>query len=172
MRQRLAIALVLALRPKLVIFDEPTTALDVLTQQQVMRTIKNLQHDVGFAALLISHDLGVVLDSADRILVMYGGRLVEEGRASTLLRSARHPYTKALLSCYADPQAENVEIGGIPGGPPDLARPDDTCCSYAPRCPLREPICLEQRPTMMELSGTAAACFVANREAERHSRVL
>jgi oligopeptide/dipeptide ABC transporter ATP-binding protein len=165
MRQRLAVALVLSLQPSLVIFDEPTTALDVITQKRVMETIQALQREEGFAAVLISHDLGVVLDAVDRVLVMYAGKLVEERSAQSLLGGARHPYTRALLDCYADPRAEEVNLRGIPGAPPDLARPLVHQCSFHPRCALAEGICLEQEPELLPVGRGLAACHVAHREA-------
>jgi oligopeptide/dipeptide ABC transporter ATP-binding protein len=155
MRQRVVIALVLALEPRLVVFDEPTTALDVLVQKAVIDTIKRLQREVGFSALLISHDLGLVLESADRVLVMYAGRIVEDQPSARLISHARHPYTRALLGCYADPRAEQVTITGIPGSPPDLARLPGGC-SYAPRCPLAEPGCLHAEPPLVD----GVACYV------------
>jgi oligopeptide/dipeptide ABC transporter ATP-binding protein len=165
MRQRLAIALVLSLQPSLVIFDEPTTALDVITQRRVMETIQALQREEGFAAVLISHDLGVVLDAADRVLVMYAGKLVEEQPAYAALRSSRHPYTRALLDCYADPRADVVDLKGIPGTPPDLARPLVHQCPFHPRCPLVEPICVEQEPELLPVGQGSVACHVAQRAA-------
>ena len=165
MRQRVVIALVLALEPRLVVFDEPTTALDVLVQKAVVDTVKELQRDAGFSALLISHDLGLVLESADRVLVMYAGRIVEDQPADRMLRSPRHPYTRALLDCYADPRADEVSISGIPGSPPDLSRPS-AGCSFAPRCPLAEPACRIAEPPLTPVApDTSVACVVAVREA-------
>ena len=121
MRQRVAIALALSLEPQLIVFDEPTTALDVVVQAAVMATIKALQRSRGFTGVLISHDMGVVLDATDRTLVMYGGRIVEDQRSADLLAGTHHPYTDALLRCYGDPRAEQVEVEDIPGTPPDLS---------------------------------------------------
>ncbi|HEX3593239.1 MAG TPA: ABC transporter ATP-binding protein [Pseudonocardiaceae bacterium] len=165
MRQRVVIALVLALEPRLVVFDEPTTALDVLVQKAVIDTVKELQSDVGFSALLISHDLGLVLESADRVLVMYAGRIVEDQPAARMVRAPEHPYTRALLRCYADPRADEVAISGIPGSPPDLSQPSHGC-SFAPRCPLAEPACRAGEPPLTPIEGDASvACVVAVREA-------
>jgi oligopeptide/dipeptide ABC transporter ATP-binding protein len=164
MRQRVAIGLVLALDPRLVIFDEPTTALDVLVQKAVIDTIKDLQRKVGFTAVLISHDLGLVLDSADRVLVMYAGRIVEDQPPARMVTDPAHPYTRALLGCYADPRAEHVELAGIPGSPPDLSRPS-AGCSYAPRCTLAEPGCSAAEPPLAEVGPRASvACYVTARE--------
>jgi oligopeptide/dipeptide ABC transporter ATP-binding protein len=167
MRQRVAIGLVLALDPRLVIFDEPTTALDVLVQKAVIDTIKDLQRKVGFTAVLISHDLGLVLDSADRVLVMYAGRIVEDQPPARMVTDPAHPYTRALLGCYADPRAEHVELAGIPGSPPDLSQPS-AGCSYAPRCTLVEPGCSSAEPPLVEIGPrTSVACYVAARQAAR-----
>ena len=163
MRQRVVVALALALDPRLIVFDEPTTALDVIVQHAVMQTIRDLQREQGFTGLLISHDLGVVLEATDRVLVMYAGRIVEDAPARDLLSGPHHPYTEALLRCYADPRAEEVELGGIPGSPPDLSRPP-AGCPFAPRCGLAEPLCREVEPELTPLGRGLAACHVRARE--------
>jgi oligopeptide/dipeptide ABC transporter ATP-binding protein len=165
MRQRVSIALALALDPRLVVFDEPTTALDVIVQRAVMATIKDLQRERGFTALLISHDLGMVLEATDRVMVMYAGRIVEDQPAGALLTGPHHPYTEALLGCYADPRADEVRLGGIPGQPPDLSLPQ-AGCSFAPRCPLAKQVCLEKDPPLTPLGAGRAACHV--RSAQHH----
>ncbi len=162
MRQRVAIALALSLEPRLIVFDEPTTALDVMVQRAVIKTIKDLQRDQKFTAVLISHDLGVVLEATQRVLVMYAGRIIEDQPSRHLLVGKHHPYTEALLSCYADPRAEVVELAGIPGSPPDLSLPL-AGCSYNPRCPLVEDICLEVEPPLAPLGRGQAACHVRAR---------
>ncbi|MGI8696246.1 MAG: ABC transporter ATP-binding protein [Mycobacteriales bacterium] len=159
MRQRVSIALALALEPKMIVFDEPTTALDVIVQAAVMDTIKDLQRSSGFTALLISHDLGVVLDATDRVMVMYAGEIVEDQPSNRLLRGSHHPYTEALLTCYADPRAEQIHLGGIPGSPPDLSLPSGGC-PFAPRCEHVEQICREQDPPLTPLGAGQAACHV------------
>jgi oligopeptide/dipeptide ABC transporter ATP-binding protein len=159
MRQRVAIALALALEPRLIVFDEPTTALDVMVQRAVMKTIKDLQREQKFTAVLISHDLGVVLEATERVLVMYAGRIVEDQPSRALLVGDHHPYTEALLGCYADPRAETVELAGIPGSPPDLSLPL-TGCSYNPRCPLAIEECLDVEPPLAALGRGQAACHV------------
>jgi oligopeptide/dipeptide ABC transporter ATP-binding protein len=164
MRQRVAIALALALDPRLVVFDEPTTALDVIAAQAVMQTIRDLQRDRGFTAVLISHDLGVVLEATDRVLVMYAGRIVEDQPAGALMSGPHHPYTEALLGCYADPRADQVTLAGIPGMPPDLSLAE-AGCPFAPRCPLAEEICAEQDPPLSPLGPGQAACHVRARGA-------
>ncbi|MFE6967759.1 ABC transporter ATP-binding protein [Isoptericola sp. NPDC057653] len=113
MRQRVSIALALSLEPRLMVFDEPTTALDVLVQHAVMDTIRELQAAEGFTAVLISHDLGVVLESAERVVVMHDGEIVEDGASRQIFEAPAHPYTQMLLSHYADPRAEVVELPGF-----------------------------------------------------------
>jgi oligopeptide/dipeptide ABC transporter ATP-binding protein len=159
MRQRVSIALVLALEPKLIVFDEPTTALDVIVQQAVMQTIQELQRDQGFTAILISHDLGVVLESTNRVMVMYAGRIVEDQPSKELGRGLHHPYTEALLRCYADPRADEIHLEGIPGTPPDVSKPLPGC-AYAPRCPLAVEICWKVVPQLAPLGSGTAACHV------------
>jgi oligopeptide/dipeptide ABC transporter ATP-binding protein len=165
MRQRVSIALALALEPRMIIFDEPTTALDVLVQQAVMQTITDLQRDRGFTAILISHDLGVVLAATRRVMVMYAGRVVEDQPAADLAHGPHHPYTEALLACYGDPRADVVELSGIPGAPPDLSLPH-AGCSFTPRCPLAEDICAESGPPLSPLGAGLAACHVRARLAQ------
>lgn len=167
MRQRVAVALALSLQPSLVVFDEPTTALDVRTQQRVMAMIQSLQREEGFAALLVSHDLGLVLEYSDRVLVMYAGRIVEDRSADGMLQDARHPYTQALLRCYGDPRADDVQLASIPGNPPDLSQPMADMCPFQPRCPKAEQICVEQEPTLSSVGEGRAACFVAQRDAHK-----
>jgi oligopeptide/dipeptide ABC transporter ATP-binding protein len=162
MRQRVSIALALALDPRLVVFDEPTTALDVIAAQAVLRTIKDLQRERGFTALLISHDLGMVLEATDRVMVMYAGRIVEDQPAGDLASGLHHPYTEALLGCYADPRADEVTVGGIPGSPPDLSLRQPGC-PFAPRCPLAEDICRTEDPPLTPLGAGRAACHVRAR---------
>jgi oligopeptide/dipeptide ABC transporter ATP-binding protein len=165
MRQRVSIALALSLQPRLIVFDEPTTALDVMVQAAVIQTIKELQREEGFTAVLISHDLGIVLDATDRTMVMYAGRIVEDQPSRELLSGSHHPYTEALLGCYADPTAEVVHVGGIPGTPPDLSEPLEGC-AFTARCSRAEEICHRVEPKLTPLGGGRAACHVTAREQE------
>ncbi len=160
MRQRVAIALVLSLEPRLIVFDEPTTALDVLVQAAVMDTIRSLQRATGFSALMISHDLGLVANATDRIVVMYAGRIVEDRAARTVVTEARHPYTRALLGCYGDPRADSVELRGIPGAPPDLSR-QAAGCAYAPRCGLAQERCWQEEPALRRVGEAWVSCHRA-----------
>jgi oligopeptide/dipeptide ABC transporter ATP-binding protein len=170
MRQRVSIALALSLQPQMIVFDEPTTALDVIVQQAVMDTIKDLQWQRGFTAILISHDLGVVLEATDRVMVMYAGRIVEDQPSKVMAHGLHHPYTEALLGCYGDPRADVVRLGGIPGTPPDLSLPN-VGCSYTPRCPLAEDICHKQDPPLYPLVPGRAACHVRARAAHVEEEV-
>ncbi|MEO9222713.1 MAG: ABC transporter ATP-binding protein [Mycobacteriaceae bacterium] len=159
MRQRTSIALALSWEPRMIVFDEPTTALDVIVQNDVMQTIKELQHQQNFTGLLISHDLGVVLEATDRMLVMYAGKIVEDQPSGELLVGPHHPYTEALLNCYADPRAEEVQLGEIKGSPPDLSQ-ELRGCAFAPRCPLVIDICWDVEPPLAPLGHGRAACHV------------
>lgn len=161
MKQRVSIALALALNPKLIIFDEPTTALDVVVQRSIVQNLKELQRQQGFAALFISHDLGTVLEIADRVAVMYAGEFVEIQTAPRLLEHPQHPYTQALLRCFPDPQSERLEIMGIPGTPPDLKSPPPGC-PFAPRCSHVTSRCETEKPEYVSRGGIGVACHVAN----------
>ncbi|GER91084.1 oligopeptide ABC transporter ATP-binding protein OppF [Dictyobacter vulcani] len=173
MKQRVALALALALKPKLVILDEPTTGLDVLVQKEIMHNLRTLQREQGFAVLLISHDLGTVLEVSDRVLVMYAGEMVEDAPTHGMLKHPIHPYTHGLLGSYADPAAEEVEISYIPGRPPDLTRVPKAC-PYAPRCPEAIPLCRQAKPQLLPMWDGKAACHVAqmqwNDEQHNHTR--
>ncbi|HEX6291896.1 MAG TPA: ABC transporter ATP-binding protein [Herpetosiphonaceae bacterium] len=160
MKQRVNLALALALQPQFVLLDEPTTGLDVLVQKEIMYNLRALQREQGFAVLLISHDLGTVLQVSDRVLVMYAGELVEDQPSACMVRHALHPYTDGLLGSYADPAGATVEITYIPGRPPDLTRPP-AACPFAPRCPERIQICVEQKPPLVPMWDGKAACHVA-----------
>ncbi|MBI0537680.1 ABC transporter ATP-binding protein [Roseomonas sp. KE2513] len=165
MRQRIVIAMALACRPALLLADEPTTALDVTVQAQVLDLIDRLKAELGMGVVLITHDLGLVADHAQRVAVIYAGRKVEEGPAEEVLSDPAHPYTRALLACRPDPWQDAaqplVEIPGVV--PPPLARPPG--CAFAPRCALAEPACQEVIPALDPIGpGRQVACLVASRE--------
>ena len=141
MRQRVMIALALAVRPKVLLADEPTTALDVTTQEQILALLLELQRDTGMTLVLVTHDLGVVADVCDDVVVMYAGSIVERGSCAEVLRAPRHPYTRRLLE--AMPRLTGSELPlAIPGQPPDLAMPPPGC-PFAPRCDEARPACAE-----------------------------
>jgi len=160
MKQRVNLALALAIEPRLVVLDEPTTGLDVVVQRNILDNVRRLQTELGFAVLFISHDIGTVLDLSDRILVMYAGKVVEEQKADLLLRDPMHPYAKGLLGSYGDPRNETVRITYVPGRPPDLSqRPAG--CSFAPRCPEKIARCTTIEPPLEAVGGGRVACHVA-----------
>jgi peptide/nickel transport system ATP-binding protein len=163
MKQRATIAMALACRPDLVIADEPTTALDVMTQAQILDLIRGLADELGLAMLIISHDLTVLAELCDRTAVMYAGRIVESGPAAAMFTgAAAHPYTRRLLDCYPQPGAGRASISGIPGGPPDLAHPPAGCRFHA-RCAVMIPECETVEPALREVpgsSGHVAACHL------------
>ncbi len=133
MRQRVMIAMALITRPELLIADEPTTALDVTVQAQILDLIKRMQRELGMAVILITHDLGVIAGTCDRVLVMYAGRICESATATALFAKPRHPYTEALLRSLPAAHTGDGALYTIPGMPPDLSRVIDGC-SFAPRC--------------------------------------
>lgn len=160
MKQRVNLALALALDPKVVLLDEPTTGLDVVVQHSILENVRRLQKEKGFAVLFISHDIGTVLDLSDRLLVMYAGRVVEERSTRELVDDPLHPYTKGLLGSYSDPRAETVRITYIPGRLPDLSRPVEGCV-FAARCPEKIARCETVTPVFAPLDGGEVACHVA-----------
>ena len=159
-RQRVMIALALACRPSLVIADEPTTALDVVMQAQVLQLLERLREELGLALILISHDLGVLAETCDRIAVMYAGRIVETGAVDTVFASPQHPYTKRLLDSLPVIGGDRGLAPPIPGSPPDPGDPPDGC-HFHPRCPYSTDRCLVD-PELREVRpGQSAACHYA-----------
>jgi len=159
MRQRVAIAIAIACAPKLLIADEPTTALDVTVQRQILDLLQREQRQRGMAMILITHDLGVVAGRADDIMVMYAGRAVEMATTRDLFRSPRMPYTEALLRSLpklSDPA--HTRLTAIPGRPPDLARRGGGC-AFAPRCAYRSVVCEESQPDLTPDGERRFACF-------------
>lgn len=154
MRQRAMIALALACRPKLLLADEPTTALDATVQIQVLLLLRELQRDLGLSILFVTHDIGAAIEVADRIAVMYAGQIVEQASARDLIRSPRHPYTLGLLKSRAhDAMVKGTKLDAIPGAPPDLANLPDGC-PFAPRCSFADAGC-RQGPIAMQNMSTA-----------------
>jgi peptide/nickel transport system ATP-binding protein len=133
MRQRVVIAMALALQPELVILDEPTTALDVVVQREILQQVSDLQRELGFAVLFITHDLSLLFEVAHRIAIMYAGEIVEEAPAAVLREGARHPYTLGLIRSFPPLTGPIERMTGIPGAPPDLATPPEGC-RFHPRC--------------------------------------
>jgi oligopeptide/dipeptide ABC transporter ATP-binding protein len=148
-RQRAMIAMALACDPDLIIADEPTTALDVTVQAQIIALFQSLQRSRSMSVLYITHDLGVVAEIADRVYVMYAGSIMEQGSAHAVFRHARHPYTQALLASLPDRSKRGQRLYSIPGSVPNPAyRP--TGCPFHPRCPFIQPVCREQYPSMCD----------------------
>lgn len=145
MRQRAVLAIALCLKPRLLVLDEPTTALDVLTQRAVLDRLKALRSEFQFGLLFVTHDLPLLFEFADRILVLYAGRCAELGSPETLARDARHPYTRALIQSVPDWLPDQGPAVGIPGNPPSLDTPP-TGCRFHPRCSRAQASCREQHP--------------------------
>ena len=154
MRQRIIIAIALACDPKVIIADEPTTALDVTIQAQVLELISNLKDEIDSSIIMITHDLGVVASICDRIAIMYGGKIVEQGTTDEIFYDPKHPYTKGLLSCISNPEElERKELHPIPGSPPDLLNIADNC-PFADRCENAMKVCKMAMPEMKQFSDT------------------
>ncbi|MFD0782874.1 ABC transporter ATP-binding protein [Micromonospora azadirachtae] len=161
MRQRAMIAMSLALDPEVLIADEPTTALDVTVQAQIMDLLAELQRERQMGMILITHDLGVVADVADRIAVMYAGRIVEEANVYDLYAKPAHPYTLGLLNSIPRLDEKGQELRTIKGLPPNLMN-IPAGCSFNPRCPMVQPVCREKRPPLLQIgAGRASACHFA-----------
>jgi peptide/nickel transport system ATP-binding protein len=167
MRQRVIIGMALALRPELVIMDEPTTALDVVVQREILQQVRDLQAELGFAVLFVTHDLSLLLELAHRVAIMYAGEIVELAPAATLRDAPRHPYTVGLLSSFPPLTGPVARLTGIPGSPPDLAAPPSGCRFHA-RCPhcipgdtalFRRQV--EERPLLRDVGpGHRVACHL------------
>jgi oligopeptide transport system ATP-binding protein len=152
MRQRVMIAMALSCRPELLIADEPTTALDVTIQAQILELIKTLKEETGTSVILVTHDLGVVAGTTDNVVVMYAGKIMESAPTTELFARPGNPYTKGLLASVPDPSCdERNELYQIPGLPPDVAHLGRGC-PFAPRCARAEPVCHDTFPPFVELT--------------------
>lgn len=159
MRQRLAIAIALACGPRLLIADEPTTALDVTVQAEILRLLSTLRDEMGLTVILITHDLGVMSAVADTVSVFYAGRIVESGVARDVLKHPRHPYTRGLLAALPHPEDPSARIEGIPGMPPALTEIPDGC-AFWPRCQYASAQSQAERPPLRTLGSRRLACHV------------
>ena len=158
--QRVMIAMALAGRPELLVADEPTTALDVTIQAQILELLAELRRTTGMALVLISHDLGVVAETCERVAVMYAGRIVEEAPVETLFADPRHPYTQGLLGALPPIEGPRRPLASIPGGVPEpWAMPPG--CAFAPRCPRHLAVCDVAPPALVAREGRADACLLA-----------
>lgn len=168
MRQRVMIAMALSCDPKLLIADEPTTALDVTIQAQILELMKDLREKLGTSIILITHDLGVVADVCNRINVMYGGTIVESGTTRDIFHNSRHPYTWGLLKSVPNPKNLVKErLIPIDGTPPDLIKPP-AGCPFAPRCDYSMKVCMDKRPPLFDISGEhKSACWLNHPKAPK-----
>jgi len=165
MRQRAMIALALACKPKLLLADEPTTALDATVQIQILLLLRELQREFGMSVIFVTHDVGVAIEVADRLAVMYAGRIVETGGVGEVIRSPRHPYTQGLLSSTVRGELRGQRIEAIPGSPPDLAALP-AGCAFAPRCRYAAETCARAVPESVDLGGGhQARCVLLRRAA-------
>jgi oligopeptide transport system ATP-binding protein len=173
MRQRAMIAMAIALNPEVLIADEPTTALDVTVQAQIMELLRDLQQEYGTAIVLITHDLGVVAEVADRVNVMYAGRIVEHGSTETVFTNPAHPYTLGLMESIPRADMKGTRLEPIIGSPPDLAHLPSGC-AFHPRCRFRHTNCFEDPPPLIPVAGggeRVAACFYSDEVLEAEVRV-
>jgi oligopeptide/dipeptide ABC transporter ATP-binding protein len=160
MRQRAMIAMALACNPAIVIGDEPTTALDVMVQAQILALLESLRWELGLSLILITHDLSVIAETCDKVMIMYAGRVAEEGPVSRVFTAPRHPYTQALLRAFPNIRADRRTLDVIPGNLPDLRNPPPGC-RFAPRCPFAMDVCRAVTPPEVTMSdGVRVACHL------------
>lgn len=158
MKQRSMIAMALACSPRLILADEPTTALDVIMQDRVLAEIRDLQKRLNIAMIIITHDISVVAEVAGKIGIMYAGRMMEYGKITPIFKTPANPYTIGLLNAYPSLAKSKQKLRSIPGSPPDLVNPPSGCC-FHPRCKFAKEICKEKRPEMLEVEeGHFSAC--------------
>ncbi|MFD1019842.1 ABC transporter ATP-binding protein [Thalassobacillus hwangdonensis] len=158
MKQRVMLAMALACRPKVLIGDEPTTALDVMVQAQILDLIERLREELDMGMILITHDLSVMAETCDKAVVMYGGRIVESGKVEAIIQRPTHPYTEKLVSSFPDITKERTMVESIPGAPPNLLDPPKGCY-FHPRCEFATDICRQQAPDLKPVGpGHYAAC--------------
>jgi len=159
MRQRSMIAMALLFTPDLVIMDEPTSALDVVAQRSLMVQIKELQQQLGFAIIFVTHDMSLVSHFSDRLMVMYAGQMAEFGATRRIFGSPLHPYSVGLMEAFPSIRGPRVPLTGIPGRPPDLARPP-AGCRFCPRCQKAGARCEYEQPELYDVDGVAVRCFL------------
>jgi peptide/nickel transport system ATP-binding protein len=168
MRQRAVIAIALALKPPLLIMDEPTTALDVVVQKDILEQITRLREKLGFSVLFITHDLSLLVEISTHISIMYAGEIVEKAPARELLDHPHHPYTLGLMNSFPSISGEKQKLTGIPGSPPDLVCPPSGC-KFHPRCPKVMPVCMQQSPVTTRISAEhSVACHLYKYQGENH----
>jgi len=161
MRQRAMIALALACKPKILLADEPTTALDATVQIQILLLLRELQREFGMSVIFVTHDIGVAIEICDRVAVMYAGQIVEQGRLRDIVRTPVHPYAKGLLASTVHGAKRGQRLETIPGTPPSLDKAPASC-SFAPRCSFTQPRCTERLPPNIQVSpDRMARCVLA-----------
>ncbi|TYB31118.1 MAG: ABC transporter ATP-binding protein [Candidatus Mcinerneyibacterium aminivorans] len=165
MRQRIMIGIALILNPDLIIADEPTTSLDVIVEAQFVDFLRNLKDKFDVSIMVITHNLGLVAELADRIAVMYGGKIIERGEVEKIYHNPMHEYTKGLISCIPNVKAEQKKLVTMPGAPPDLINPPSGC-RFSPRCPKAMDICYEKLPELKTYDGHEVACWLYETEKE------
>jgi peptide/nickel transport system ATP-binding protein len=158
MRQRAVIAMALACQPDVIIADEPTTALDVIVQDRILRELKNIQQELNMSMIYITHDIAVVAEVTDRIGVMYAGKLVEVGDTQEVFQDPIHPYTAALMSAFPSVRGEKRPLVTLPGEPPNLLDPPPGC-RFHPRCPYATEVCRREKPPVVQRGDHWAACW-------------
>jgi peptide/nickel transport system ATP-binding protein len=159
MRQRAMIAMALLFTPDLIVMDEPTSALDVVAQRSLMAQIKELQRQLGFAVIFVTHDMSLVSHFSDRLMVMYAGQVVELGDTRAVFDASAHPYSKGLLDAFPSIRGERKRLTGIPGAPPNLAKPP-TGCRFHPRCPVAMDRCQVDEPELYTVGAAQARCLL------------
>jgi peptide/nickel transport system ATP-binding protein len=153
MRQRALIAMALAANPRLLIADEPGTALDVIVQAQTLRLMRELKAKLGLSMILISHDLSIIAETCEKVAIMYAGRIVEYGNAEDIFKDPLHPYTQGLIKAFPSIKGERIRLPSIPGQPPDLISPPPAC-RFNPRCPFSMDVCRKEDPLLEKVRGT------------------
>ena len=159
MRQRAMIAMALLFTPDLVIMDEPTSALDVVAQRSLMTQIKELQREIGFAVIFVTHDMSLVSHYSDRLIVMYAGQVAESGPTRRIFDNPLHPYSRGLLEAFPGITGPKVPLKGIPGAPPDLSVIPNGC-RFSPRCPVKMPACETTAPALLDREGVSVRCLL------------
>jgi oligopeptide transport system ATP-binding protein len=163
MRQRVMIAMALLCEPEVLIADEPTTALDVTVQAQILALLRDLQRDFGTAIVMITHDLGVVAGLCDEVMVLYGGRVMEQGNAQHIFHNASHPYTLGLLNAIPRMDADDQDLIAIPGAPPNMARMPKGC-PFSERCTFADGNCVENMPQLLSITGDTLSLRACHRD--------
>jgi peptide/nickel transport system ATP-binding protein len=158
MRQRAMIALALCCKPKLLLADEPTTALDATVQIQILLLLRALQKEMGMSVIFVTHDIGAAVEVADRIAVMYAGRIVEQGAVADIVHRPLHPYTAGLLASTVGAANKGQPLQAVPGAPPDMSDPP-AGCAFAPRCSYARDICRSETPAVQTFKGRSLACW-------------